>query len=352
MFQFRSFSVSAFFRYSKGKKTTSASKKVATSTDKKLTTSAGKKAITSIVARKATLSGPVGEIKKKSANHPLLKPFFAAFPNFVRDTEKPPETDFRRLQEAEKWENSSDEYKAARRTFLKTLVDETKSPVHRYFFKHHKDFIEYDSDGSPRYQLDRLRTLKGWDEADTLAAFHKFQQAFELEFKGEVDLFFAQYPDFPYNPRGNPMAEFKRLTEHKGWDLKDINCFGYGIEEKNTPELRIECEAAQTEFFLAFRDEFEITFGADDEDVGTWQNLCLLLGVDPIPESMLLCRRVSNEGPLTYSIDGVLTSEILTPKETSTAERQYLRLASLYANRKALHLFPGFASPERLYHRE
>lgn len=297
MFQFRSFSFSAFFRSSKtGKKfkTTSTSKKVALSADKKQTTTAGKKAkSSSIVVGKPTPSGPIGENKKKSANHPLLKPFFATFPNFVRDTEKSPETDFRSLQKAEKWEESSDEYKAARRTFLKTLVDETKSPVHRYFFKHHEDFIEYDSDGSPRYQLDRLRTLKNWNEEDTQAAFHVFQQAFKLEFKGKMDLFFAQYPDFPYNPKGNPMAEFRRLTGQRGWDLEDINCFGYGIEEKSTAELKIECEAAQTEFFLAFRGEFEVMFGADDEDVGTWQNLCIVLGVDPIPESMSLCRRVS-----------------------------------------------------------
>ncbi|KAH8144581.1 uncharacterized protein LAJ45_11416 [Morchella importuna] len=287
MFQLRCFSVSAFFRYSKaGKKTTSSSKKVATSAGKKAKTS-------SIVVEKPSPSSPVGENKKKSANHPLLKPFFATFPNFVRDTEKSPETDFRRLQKAEKWEESSDEYKTARRTFLKTLVDETKSPVHKYFFKRHKDFIGYDSEGSPIYQLDRLRALKNWNKKDTLAAFHTFQQSFKLEFKGKVDLFFAKYPDFPYNPRGNPMAEFRRLGEQKGWDLEDINCFGYGIEKKSTAELRLESKAAHTKFLFSFRDEFETMFGADDEDVGTWQNLCVLLGVDPIPESIFVCRRVS-----------------------------------------------------------
>ncbi|KAI5847659.1 hypothetical protein DFP73DRAFT_474802 [Morchella snyderi] len=175
--------------------------------------------------------------------------------------------------------------------FLKALVDETNSPVHSYFFQQHEDFIEYDSDGSPRYQLDRLRALKSWDEAETLAAFYLFRLDFELEFDGKVDQFFAGYPDFPYNPRGNPMAEFRRLIEHKGWDLKDINCFGYGIEKKSDAELRVECGLAQTQFYLAFKDEFEVTFGADDEDVGTWENLCIVLGVVPIPDNMQLCRK-------------------------------------------------------------
>lgn len=48
------------------------------------------------------------------------------------------------------------------------------------------------------------------------------------------------------------------------------------------------------EFRYALIEEFNDTYGMDENDFESWQYLCTLLDVDPVPDYLEDCREVRN----------------------------------------------------------
>ncbi|KAL0634523.1 hypothetical protein Q9L58_006542 [Maublancomyces gigas] len=238
--------------------------------------------------RRPAARGP--PLRTRAGDYPPIATFFDAFSSwFTRDTSRTPEHDFRLLQELYGWEIGSDSYTKFRRKFLTALVAETRSPVHVFFVNHHH-FLEYDSTASPHIELARLKSLSR--RRVRIAAF---SAALLAEFNGPLDSFFFRYPILQYNPRGAPMAEFRRLVSANGWDP----------ERARHPEHNREPESqaymtARAAFFDAFRDEFDYLFGGNAEDTMTWQSLCETLGIDAMPSSVTQCKKATR--PLMVNI--------------------------------------------------
>lgn len=233
-----------------------------------------------------------------------MEDFFAAFPGFVHSLNESPEKNFCRLQNTQEW--SDLEYLTFRRQFLDALVESTQSPVHRFFVTEHPDFLTYASDMPPRSEFERLRIFKNWT-SDGLFADSKalFETAFHAEFSTALDTYFASCPDdFLYNPRRAPMVEFNRLMRRNKWKRGDDRH-----------------RRAQTSFFAAFIVDFDSYFGGDENDITTWQELCEVLGVDPIPEAMTKCQKVSNLLPTSLRT----TNLLLMWMGSATAQCQYPR---------------------------
>jgi hypothetical protein len=49
---------------------------------------------------------------------------------------------------------------------------------------------------------------------------------------------------------------------------------------------------ARREFKSAMVQQFNDLYGTDAEDLNSWQNLCHLLEIDPVPEELKKCREV------------------------------------------------------------
>lgn len=39
-------------------------------------------------------------------------------------------------------------------------------------------------------------------------------------------------------------------------------------------------------------EEFNTTYGTDDRDLGSWQNLCRVVGASSVPDSVTQCKKV------------------------------------------------------------
>lgn len=90
-----------------------------------------------------------------------------------------------------------------------------------------------------------------------------------------MDAFFATYPSFTHEPEASYFTEFNRLLEHYGWS------------EKAHARRK-----ALKRFRTALTVEFNTRFGTDHKDLEAWQNLCVVLGLEPVPESITQCRKV------------------------------------------------------------
>ena len=90
-----------------------------------------------------------------------------------------------------------------------------------------------------------------------------------------IDRFFAQFHDFEYKRNAPVNKEYARLGWHKGW-------------KRDTDESN---EMYQ-KFRSALVDEFNNTYGMDENDIGSWRYLCTLLGIDQVPDSLYECRQV------------------------------------------------------------
>lgn len=73
------------------------------------------------------------------------------------------------------------------------------------------------------------------------------------------------------------MAEFYRMCDFFNWDKDD--------EEKK--EARNLLKDALTQ-------QFNSIYGTEVNSIESWQNLCRVLGITPIPEGLHACREVSN----------------------------------------------------------
>lgn len=88
--------------------------------------------------------------------------------------------------------------------------------------------------------------------------------------------YFARYPGFDYDPTRSPAQELKRMC-------RDLGFLPNTYERAN----------ARDEFNIALALKFNRDFGSDVDSLEAWQALCMRIQVDPIPETLSECRRVS-----------------------------------------------------------
>lgn len=210
--------------------------------------------------------------------------------DFIFNPKTQPELELHRLVTLLKWDRASASYSQVYRDFLFALVKETKAPVHTYFVQHFPDFA-YNSRASPRAEFQRVCVQRGWRSGS--GPYKRFRglflEAFEQEFDSDLDVFFKEFKTFDYNPRNEPKAEFERLSAHKKWKKQ----YGETPEEEMRKQ---EYKAIRDEFFEAFVGVFSYYFGLSG-DYHNWEYLCGLLGVSPIPETAEECEKVSESEP-------------------------------------------------------
>ena len=88
-----------------------------------------------------------------------------------------------------------------------------------------------------------------------------------------MDAFFAEYSDYSFDPMRPIVEQFKRMA-------RELH-FG----EIKTKEAREDLRGAMV---LDFND----VFGVDENDLESWQRLCRLLQVSPIPDNIDECHAV------------------------------------------------------------
>lgn len=92
----------------------------------------------------------------------------------------------------------------------------------------------------------------------------------------QLDDFFSRYPDFEHDPSKEIWAEFNRMCDEFGWDSEDY-----------------EMREARREFKAAIVQLFNALYGTNADDLAAWQKLHKILSLDPAPEDLSLCRKVS-----------------------------------------------------------
>ncbi|CAE6420283.1 unnamed protein product [Rhizoctonia solani] len=87
--------------------------------------------------------------------------------------------------------------------------------------------------------------------------------------------FFAQYPQFTYDPTRPVLSELKRMKQVLKWDNKTW-----------------ESSGALAGLRRALVLQFNLTYGTDQKDLASWQNLCRAMRVTNIPETISRCKKL------------------------------------------------------------
>ncbi|TDL17498.1 hypothetical protein BD410DRAFT_696001, partial [Rickenella mellea] len=91
-----------------------------------------------------------------------------------------------------------------------------------------------------------------------------------------LDAFFARYPLFSsYDPSAPATTEFRRMCRFFRWG-------GYDDEKRKAREL----------FQDALTQEFNEIYGTDVNKLASWQALCRILEISPVPDKLKECRAV------------------------------------------------------------
>ncbi|QRV85704.1 hypothetical protein RhiJN_13722 [Ceratobasidium sp. AG-Ba] len=85
--------------------------------------------------------------------------------------------------------------------------------------------------------------------------------------------FFAQFEGFEYDPAKSVASEFKRLKGTSRWKK--------GIDRPQTLK----------NYKLALVLQFNDTYGTDQNDLGSWQNLCRAVGIENAPDTLSACKK-------------------------------------------------------------
>lgn len=91
-----------------------------------------------------------------------------------------------------------------------------------------------------------------------------------------IQEFFDQYPEFPYDPTGETMSQFKELRDLKRWTW-----------------TRNERAQALDEVRNAIALQFNAFYGSNVDDLNGWHNLCRALRVQDLPDTVNGCKAVS-----------------------------------------------------------
>ncbi|KAJ8692423.1 hypothetical protein PTI98_009735 [Pleurotus ostreatus] len=95
--------------------------------------------------------------------------------------------------------------------------------------------------------------------------------------------FFANYPEFQYNPAKSAILEFNRLC--KSWRKK-----------------------AHQDFKDAMVKEFNDIYGTDESNIDSWRKICIVLDIDPLPDTVQEARDVSREPGSPYALASFILS--------------------------------------------
>lgn len=93
--------------------------------------------------------------------------------------------------------------------------------------------------------------------------------------------FFALYGHFKYNPSNSSYHEYRRLS----------TCYGWPSRKKE--ETHTQRDEAWDNFRIAMVKAFNITFGDDENDIEAWGRMCVLVGIERIPDTLEARRKVS-----------------------------------------------------------
>lgn len=88
-----------------------------------------------------------------------------------------------------------------------------------------------------------------------------------------IDQFFAEYPEFDYNSSNPIWTEFYRMSDSFDWESDDE-------------------EDAKREFKAAMVKQFNDIYGTDPDSLESWQKLCHVLNIEPVPRHLGQCRQV------------------------------------------------------------
>ena len=91
-----------------------------------------------------------------------------------------------------------------------------------------------------------------------------------------LERFFERYPDFRFDPSSSATAQVHRMCDLYKWNP-------HGEERK----------AAFQGFKDALSQQFNHTYGTEVDDLRSWQKLCQVLRIKPIPQDLGTCQDVS-----------------------------------------------------------
>lgn len=100
--------------------------------------------------------------------------------------------------------------------------------------------------------------------------------------------YFQQYPKFDYNPRASYITEFQRLATKLGWKNGKLK------HEKRNAFSAAVIDAFENDIdaFINNSGDFNVN-SSGKRDLTMWQTICEILSLDPIPETITKCRKVS-----------------------------------------------------------
>jgi len=110
----------------------------------------------------------------------------------------------------------------------------------------------------------------------------------------EIDEFFADFPTFDYDRSASSPKEFYRMCDHFHW-VKNAN--------GQYPLARNEAHEA---FRMAMVQAFNHSFGTDVNNKNSWEGICDLLGIEPLPAGVPEMKKIvrSTHVNLSDLLDG------------------------------------------------
>jgi hypothetical protein len=90
--------------------------------------------------------------------------------------------------------------------------------------------------------------------------------------------FFSQYPGFRFDPNLPSTEQFRTMCRLKGW---------------NSSERKDAYEG----FADAMSQSFNNMYGTEVQDLWSWQTLCMVLEIEPVPNRLEECQDVSTVAP-------------------------------------------------------
>ncbi|KAJ7115263.1 hypothetical protein C8R44DRAFT_709707 [Mycena epipterygia] len=123
-----------------------------------------------------------------------------------------------------------------------------------------------------------------------------------------MSTYWNSYPNFLHNPTAPLQQEFKLLAAQHGWTVG-------GSQYKK-------------EWERCGRDEFSHYFGVDESQLSGWQAMCVLVGSDPVPDSITQCKKVlRNEVWVNIFdlLDAKRTGQPVRRHPSAAALRKYIR---------------------------
>ena len=106
--------------------------------------------------------------------------------------------------------------------------------------------------------------------------------------KDPLAAFFALYTPFEYNRYASSHSEYRRLCALNGWP------------SRKQKDAHAERDRAWEVFRIAMVEAFNMTFGDDENDIEAWGRMCVLVGMEPIPETLEARREVRK--PILFCI--------------------------------------------------